>query len=84
MVTALRLSFRSVENVELRKWVRMASLADKPPEILSERQLRDRLNDEVISTLEALKKRLPKGSKISIALDNWQSPNKIAFMGILG
>jgi hypothetical protein len=84
MIIALRLSFRAIDNIELRKWVRMASFASSPPTTLTEKQVRDKLKKSASDIMDVLKERLPKTGKISIALDNWQSPNKLAFMGILG
>lgn len=84
IVAALHLSFRSLENIELRKWIRMASFAPSPPTLLSPRGLQDAMAEQVLIARQMIMNRLPANGLISTALDCWQSPNKYSFMAITG
>jgi hypothetical protein len=44
MIVVLRLSFRSLENIELKKWIRMALLATYPSKLLNAHQIRSSLD----------------------------------------
>jgi hypothetical protein len=62
----------------------MAQTAPTCPEIPSQKRIRNRLHTTVKERQEDLLRRLPAGSKISIALDCWTSPFSQAFMAISG
>jgi hypothetical protein len=84
MMIALRLPFRSLDHIELKKWIRMASYASSPPILITPRQLQRSLLEQAEITRQSVLSRLPLNTKISTALDTWQSPNKLAFMAITG
>jgi hypothetical protein len=84
MICALRLPFRAIEHIELKKWVRMASFASSPPKIMSADEVTDLLKKQVNASRDTLLSRLCQGSKISIAADCWQSPNKYSFLAVVG
>jgi len=84
MICALRLPFRAIEHIEFKKLVRMASFAPSPPKIMSAYDATNLLKKQVDASRDALLSRLAQGSKISIAADCWQSPNKYSFLGVVG
>ena len=84
MIIALRLPFRALDNIQLKKWIRMACFASSPPQLLSPYQLRESLQEQAILARASVLAKLPEKAKIATALDTWQSPNKLAFMAITG
>ena len=84
MIAALRLPFRALDNIELRRWIRMASFARKPPEFLRPKDVREGLQTQVEIGREKTLALLSPAAKISLAVDCWTSPNKLAFMAITG
>jgi hypothetical protein len=84
VIAALRLSFRSLENIELRKWIRMASYARTPPLLMTTGDIQSQLASQVANGQHSILALLPPTAKISIAIDCWTSPNHLAFMAITG
>jgi hypothetical protein len=82
MICALRLPFRAVNNLEFKKWIRMASFAKSPPRILSPYDITKALAETAERSRSLMLARLPPSAKLSIALDTWQSPNKHGFLAI--
>jgi hypothetical protein len=84
MIAALRLPFRALESMELRRWVHMISLAPGIPTLMPASTARQRLTGQVQRGREQILSKLVPGSKISLAVDCWTSPNHYAFMAITG
>jgi hypothetical protein len=64
----------------------MAALA--PPtqhlRLLNPSAARNRLDSYIATERQKLLELLPYGTKLSLAIDGWTSPNKLHFMAILG
>jgi len=76
---SLNLPFRALENIEFRKLVQMLRPGTQMPG-------RHRFGDLVQGRRHKIQQTLLHGlepkTKVSIALDNWTSPNHLAFMGV--
>jgi hypothetical protein len=86
LVAALRLPFRALDNIEFRRFIKMAALAPSIEQLrlLGSVTARSRLDDYVAGQRQKLLELLPPGAKISLAIDGWTSPNKLHFLAILG
>jgi hypothetical protein len=69
VIAALRLSFRSLENIELQRLIRMASLAHSPPELLKPGAVRERLQQQVNTGRDETITLLPPTAKISLVIN---------------
>lgn len=83
-MVALHLPFRALENIELKKWIRMISFAPAPPKLLNSKSISEALLEQAVSARQTVLERLPTDALMSTALDCWQSPNKHSFMAITG
>jgi hypothetical protein len=83
-IAALRLPFQLVEHPEFRALLEMVRLAPCFPDIPAATTIRRHLQEIVQERQYTLLQNLPKGAKISIALDCWTSPFRQAFMAITG
>jgi hypothetical protein len=80
-VIATNMSFNSVNNAAFRrlfKYLKRDVLLPSPTTIRTRLQLLFREVEEKIRA------EIPPNTKISIAVDAWTSPNKIAFLGVVG
>ncbi|KAJ5379648.1 uncharacterized protein N7496_002076 [Penicillium cataractarum] len=68
-ITALRLPFQLVEHPQFHALIKIARLAPSFPEIPSAYTVRRQLREMVQERQQSLLLRLPKGAKLSIALD---------------
>jgi len=62
----------------------MASYATRPPHVLVPGDIRERLDAAVQTGRQAILALVPEYAKISLAVDCWSSPNKLAFMAMTG
>ena len=77
---ALNIPFRNADHQQLRKLFKMLrSTVDCP----SAEKLRKDLNFEADKVREKIKEELKGVQKVSLALDAWTSPNKLAFLAIV-
>ena len=75
------ISFNAVTNVHLRATWKMLK---KDLSIPCPTTLRRRLDTYYESVRKEIKSRILKGTKISIAIDSWTSPNHLAFLAVMG
>jgi hypothetical protein len=78
-ITSLQLPFRAVENQQFQRLVAMLNDEYKLP---SHTTIRSRLLDRAAAIKKDLLNGLNKDSKVSLALDCWSSPTRLAFMAI--
>jgi hypothetical protein len=83
-ITTARLPFRIVEHPEFIDFVETIQLAQSQINLPSARTIRRYLNTAVQEQQQSVLSKLPKESRLSIALDCWTSPFKQAFMAITG
>jgi hypothetical protein len=83
-LTLNRLPLHLIEHPSLRRLISRARCAPSLPIIPSADTIRRRLTSIVKDRQEGILRRLPVGSKISIALDCWTSPYSQSFMAITG
>jgi hypothetical protein len=81
MLISLHIPFRAAENLQFRRLVRM--LSDEAT-IPSATYIRQQLENRVQFIEEHILDDLPAGAKISLAIDCWSSPHRLAFMAING
>jgi hypothetical protein len=75
------LAFNAVANKHLRAtWKQLK----KDIKIPCRATLRRRLDKYYESVKKAIKTRIPKSTKVSLAIDSWTSPNHLAFLAIIG
>jgi hypothetical protein len=78
---ATNLSFNSSNNIAFRRVFRYLKRDIMIP---CPTALRKKLQVLYGETEDKIKKSIPQGVKVSIAADAWTSPNKLAFLGVLG
>jgi hypothetical protein len=83
-ITTARLPFRIVEHPEFKDLLEAAQLSESRIDIPSAQTIRRLLDDTVQEKQKEVLSKLPKGSRLSIALDCWTSPFSRAFMAITG
>jgi hypothetical protein len=75
------LAFNAVTNKHLRAtWKQLK----KDLKIPCPATLRRRLDKYYESVKKVIKTRIPKSTKVSLAIDSWTSPNHLAFLAIIG
>ena len=84
MITTARLPFRIVGHPAFHELLQTARFSESNLEIPSARTIRRLLDADVQEKQSNVLNRLPKGSRLSIALDCWTSPFSQAFMAITG
>ena len=75
------ISFHAVTNVHLRATWKMLK---KDLNIPCPSTLRWHLDVYYNSVKREIKNRIPKSTKVSLAIDSWTSPNHLAFLAIIG
>ena len=78
---ATNLSFHSTNNIAFRRVLRYLKHDIIIP---APTTLRKKLKVLCKETEDKIVKTIPSGVKVSIAADAWTSPNKLAFLGVLG
>jgi hypothetical protein len=84
VIAALRLPFRALEHIELRRWITMAMAARQPLSLLTPFVARQKLVEQVQTSQASILSLLRPQQRISLALDCWTSPNHHSFMAITG
>ena len=80
-VLATNMSFNAVNNLAFRRVFRYLKRDLMLPSLTTTRSQLQSLYEEIV---EKIKGEIPPGVKISIAADTWTSPNKIAFLAVVG
>ena len=80
-VLATNMSFNAVNNAAFRRVFRYLKRDSMLPSLTTTRNRLQSLYKEIV---EKIRNQFPPGVKISIAGDTWTSPNKIAFLAIVG
>jgi hypothetical protein len=83
-ISTAHLPFRIVEHTQFKDLVEIIQQAHSKIDIPSARSIRRYLDSAVRSDQKGVLKRLPDGSRLSLALDCWTSPFQQAFMAITG
>ncbi|KAJ5764738.1 hypothetical protein N7520_004297 [Penicillium odoratum] len=83
-ISTAHLPFRIVEHTQFKDLVEIIQQAHSKIDIPSARSIRRYLESAVRSDQKGVLKRLPDGSRLSLALDCWTSPFQQAFMAITG
>jgi hypothetical protein len=81
VIVGLHLGFRSVENPLFKQYV--TQLSNGLHHLPSATAMRNELRLQVAIIEKQLLEGLVDGSKVSLSIDCWTSPNKHAFMGVL-
>lgn len=84
VIAALKLPFRSLNNIELQRWIKMAMYAKRPISLLTPFVARNRLVEQVNLERQALLQRISPHQRLALALDCWTSPNGLPFLAITG
>lgn len=80
-VLATNMSFNAVNNAAFRRVFRYLKRDVMLPSPSTTRNRLQSLCEEIV---ERIRDEVPSGVKISIAADTWTSPNKIAFLAVVG
>ena len=81
MLISLHIPFRAVQNLQFRRLVKMLNDEATMPGAM---YIRNQLQNHVQFIEEHILVDLPAGVKISLAIDCWTSPHRLAFMAING
>lgn len=71
-------------TVELESFQELLQICRPSVQLPGRTQLRTLITDRATTARQQILKHIPSGRKISIALDCWTSPNRLAFLAILG